>query len=311
MAIDPSGPQPSPQGYGDERYVRSLEEWGESLALEGAGGWLLARHIPETSGRDALGPYPMLACSDWSRLCDDLAVLPDDLVSVTFVADPFGDIELAQLKACLDVVRSFKQRYVTDLSVPLEQRVSRRHRRQVTKSLKDVEVELVRRPLDYLDEWIALFSNTVRRHDVTGMRAFSRRAFELQLAIPGVVMFRAVHDGDTVAINLWCQRGDVAYGHLAGIADTGYRLSASYALYWEAVRWFAGRCAWLDLGGAAGTGGSEDAGLDYLKQGWATEARPSYLCGRILDKDRYQHLARMNGASDDDYFPAYRRGEFG
>jgi hypothetical protein len=57
------------------------------------------------------------------------------------------------------------------------------------------------------------------------------------------------------------------------------------------------------------TGDGTD-GLSRFKRGWATGTRPTYFCGRIFDHRRYADALTARGLEDDDYFPAYRKGEF-
>ena len=121
-------------GFADPRYARSLAEWGEPWLLPASGGSVLLRTVPGVSMRDAAGPYPFLACQDWDALCDDVEALPDDLVSLTFVVDPFGSFELGRLRRCLDEVKAFKARHVADLSVPPDRRFSKKHRRTSMKA---------------------------------------------------------------------------------------------------------------------------------------------------------------------------------
>ena len=52
-------------------------------------------------------------------------------------------------------------------------------------------------------------------------------------------------------------------------------------------------------------------GLREFKRGWSTGTRPAYLCGRILQPQRYAELAEERGPGERSYFPAYRAGEFG
>ena len=77
-------------GYLSPEYVASQAECGQPLALPRSGGWLLERRIPGSEATDAMGPYPIFCCSDWSVLGDDLAGLGDRLVSLVLVTDPFG-----------------------------------------------------------------------------------------------------------------------------------------------------------------------------------------------------------------------------
>ena len=183
---------------------------------------------------------------------------------------------------------------------------------------------MVEQPSELLDEWERLFANLVSRHAITGLRAFSRAAFEAQLRVPGLVMFKASIDGEVVGLDLWYVQGDVAYGHLVAFSDRGYDEGASYATKWTMLEYFAGTCVsepqipgsdthkgvvrWVDLAGTAGDGDSDD-GLAQFKAGWSTGTKPVYLCGRILQHDVYDGLTRRGGGGATPYFPAYRDGE--
>lgn len=306
----PDGAEPT--GYAHPLYAASLAEWGTPLALSGSGGHVLLRPVPGTSHRDAMGPYPLFACRDWSRLEGDLDGLEGGLVSFAAVADPFGDHDKESLRRCFrDVVAPFKEHYVADLEVPPERIPSKHHRYYARKALESVRVEVVGEPAGFVDEWADLYANLARRHGIDGIRTFSRNAFAGQLRVPGMVAFKATarDDGETVGAHLWYVSGDVAYSHLAASSGRGYELMAAYALYAAAVEHFAGRVRWLEFGAGAGAHGADD-GLGRFKRGWATGTRTAYFCGRILDRARYEELARSVGPSTG-YFPAYRAGEFG
>jgi hypothetical protein len=47
-----------------------------------------------------------------------------------------------------------------------------------------------------------------------------------------------------------------------------------------------------------------------FKKGWASETRTNHFYGRILDPVNYARLTAKRGLPDDEYFPAYRKGEF-
>src|SRR5436190_23288915 len=87
-------------GYMHPRYAQSLAEFGSPRHLPRSGGWILEREIPGFPYRDAMGCYPLFACRDWSRLHEDLEELHSDLVTLTLVADPFGDYDLSTLQHC-------------------------------------------------------------------------------------------------------------------------------------------------------------------------------------------------------------------
>ncbi len=64
---------------------------------------------------------------------------------------------------------------------------------------------------------------------------------------------------------------------------------------------------WAALGAGAAAGGGD--GLTRFKSGWATGTRSAYLCGRVLDRERYARLA-ASAQPGEPWFPAYRAGEF-
>jgi hypothetical protein len=155
-----------------------------------------------------------------------------------------------------------------------------------------------------------VFGTLVERHGIRGIRAFSREAFSRQLRIPGMVMFEAKAQGETVGLDLWYVQGDVAYGHLVAFSDLGYKLRASYATKWAVLEHFSDKLRWLDLGGGAGANADAGDGLSKFKDGWSTGTKPVYLCGRVFQPERYKELCEMKQVGDTSYFPAYRNQEF-
>lgn len=297
-------------GYANPLYARSLAEFGAPRVLPESGTPFLERSIPGIDHVDAMGCYPLLACRDWSMLHLDLEALGDDLVSFSAVTDPFGDYGEDYLRRCFgDVVVPFKEHFVTDLEEPVNTSVSKHHRYYARKALEKVRVERCGEPPLFLDEWAGLYAALIERHGLTGIKAFSRESFARQLAVPGLVMLRAVAGDETVGMHLWYLSGEVAYSHLAASSGLGYELMASYALHRFAIEHFAGRLRWLNLGAGAGVG-SNVGGLDKFKKGWSTGTRTAYFCGRILDPVKYAELSRT-GAPGTGYFPAYRAGELG
>lgn len=298
-------------GYSSRQYADSFRDIGEPYLLPRSQGWLLVREIPGSGCRDAMGCYPLFACRDWSGLSADLLDLENQLVSVVMVPDPFADHSPRILQSTFDVVVPFKDHLVVDLENRPERAVSKHHRYYARKALREVSVEVSERPVDFLDEWQALYDNLVDRHRFGGIRRFSREAFALQLAAPGIVMFRALHAGESVGVHLWFVHGSTATSHLTAFSPVGYKLSVSYALYWEAIRFFAGTTRWLNLGGAAGIRDEPEDGLRRFKAGWSSSTRTACLCGRILDRDLYRELTTAGGHAAEGYFPAYRAGEAG
>src|SRR5262245_26788631 len=104
--------------YAHPFYAESLAEFGEPFALRRSGGWVLKRPIPNHGSRDAMGPYPLFLCCDWSKLAMDLEQIGDGIVSLVVVADPFGGYRPEFLLQCFpDLMTPFKQHFVVDLAV--------------------------------------------------------------------------------------------------------------------------------------------------------------------------------------------------
>ena len=139
-------------------------------------------------------------------------------------------------------------------------------------------VEELAEPSEHLETWCGLYAVLITRHGLGGITAFSRKAFAAQLAVPGLVAFRAVDDaGDTVGMVLWYCQGDVGYYHLAAYSPRGYAEKASYALFWTAAERLRGRLRWLNLGAGAGATCAGTDGLTRFKRGWSPLTRPTYL----------------------------------
>lgn len=298
-------------GYLHPGYAESLREFGTPRELPRCGGWFLERQIPGFLYRDAMGCYPLFACQDWSKLASDLDNIGDDLVSLALVTDPFGEYKEAYLHRCFDVVIPFKEHFIADLRLPMNDIVSRHHRYYARKALENVSVERCYDPTLFLDEWVDLYAALIERLNLKGIKAFSRIAFAKQLGIPGIVMFRVISQGSTVGAHLWYAQGEVAYSHLAAFSPLGYDLMASYALYWSAIEYFADEVRWLDLGAGAGVESNGTDGLSQFKRGWSTGTRTVYFCGRIFDHQGYSKIVKAKGIAATTYFPAYRKGEFG
>ncbi len=298
-------------GYADAGYVRSLGEFGAPLELPQCGGWTLRRRIPEATVDDAMGCYPLFCCRDWRELPGDIEREGKELVSLALVADPFGNHDESLLRRCFpDKLIAFKKHLIVDFSQPLA--ITAHHRYYARKALKSITVSMCERPAEITEEWCGLYDVLTRRHRISGIRAFSKRAFSAQLSLSGMTVFRAVSDGETVGAQLWIEgAGGVAYSHLAAFNEKGYQRRASYAIYHFALEHFRGKgLRFLDLGADAGTATSGKHGLGSFKRGWCNADRTVYFCGRIFDSVRYDELSARSGQIASLYFPAYRAGEF-
>jgi hypothetical protein len=306
LGVMAGGASHTPGAYADPRYARSLGEFGVPTLLPRSGASLLRRPIESGDEYDAMGCYPLFTCPNWSGLADDLAELGSELVSVTVVTDPFGLPSYESLGEIFDVVTPYKDHYLVDLEQPLESTVARHHRKSARKALQALTIEEYD-PTTDVDTWCQLYGHLVRKHSIDGIRAFSSASFEQQARIPGLVAFRALQDGDVIGMHWYLTAGDVVYAHLAALHPQSYRYYASHGLFWTAFQRFQGSFRWVDMG--AGSGAAADDGLTEFKAGWSSQTAPTFICGKVINRDRYEELSR-NVPSSTSYFPRYRAGEF-
>jgi len=299
-------------GYMHSVYAQSFSEFGKPLKLPQSKGWILKRKIPKFSYYDAIGCYPLFSCQNWSGLFDDLENMDDDIVSLSIITDPFGDFNKKYLKKCFkDVVIHYKDHFVVDLNKNINDIVTKGHRKNSRKSLKKVTVEVVKNPIQFLEEWESLYDVLIKRHNIKGMLAFSHQAFKKQFKVPGFIVFRAIYNDETVGMNSWYIHKDVGYAHLAAYNEIGYKTYASYAFYWYIIDFFSKKgLRWLELGSSAGVKKKVNEGLSHFKRGWSTGTKPVYLCGRIFNHSKYSEMMKTKKIEDADYFPDYRKGEF-
>jgi hypothetical protein len=301
-------------GYAHFSYAEALAEFGRPRHLTESEGSILERPIPGTPYVDAMGCYPLFACRNWSQLLLDVDHIGDELVSLVLVTDPFGDYTEESLRHTFrDLVIPFKEHFVIDLKAHPETFVHPHHRRNARRSLDDVSVEKCGNLASSIDDWISLYANLIARHDIKGIAAFSNLSFAQQLQVPGAVLFKATYQGQVIGMTWWYVDQGVGYYHLGAYSDQGYKLRASFAVFWRAIEYFAGiGLRWLDIGAGAGIGigSTAQSGLSRFKQGWSTGTRTAYFCGRIFNNVRYQEIMKAQLVAPTKYFPAYRAGEF-
>jgi hypothetical protein len=297
-------------GYKHPDYALSLQEFGKPRELRRCGGWILERPIIGTPYTDAMGPYPLFSCQEWSQLHADLDEVDSNLVSIAMVVDPLAGCSLEYLRRCFkDIVIPFKHHFIVDLSQPLAKFVRRRHARYARRALERLSIEKIEEPDRMLDDWMYLYTYLIKIKDIKGIQAFSRASFSRQFSVPGLVMFRASHNEKTLGMTLWYVQKDMVYGHLTAFDPAGYDLHASHGLFWTSLEYFKAQgMRLLDLGGSAGLSEHGDDGLSTFKRGWSTGTVTAYFCGRILDRDKYAQIVEAQGVVHADFFPAYRNG---
>ena len=298
-------------GYASSEYAHSFQPALEPVHLERASGWLLRRPIAGTRLSDAIGCYPLFCCRDWAALAVDLDGLTD-LVSVSLVTDPFAEPDEPRLRVMFpDVLFVFKQHFIVDLGRFSESTMPKHHQRNLRSSRNALRVIGCEQPVDFLDTWCALYDVLTARHGISGIADFSRDAFHQQLLVPGMFACRAEASGQVVGMTLWMVHDGVAYYHLGAFTEQGYTLRAGYALFaWSLEQLKDAGITRVTLGAGAGISTNPDDGLSRFKSGWSNEQRPTYFCGRILDRDAYASLGSP-GTDTGAFFPSYRSPEAG
>jgi hypothetical protein len=299
-------------GYLHPLYAQSLSEFGTPVKLPQCSGWLLERHIPNSNLKDAMGCYPLFCCMDWSKFTADIEDMKERFVTLSLVTDPFAPLAHLNLSRCLQLIRPFKEHFVIDVSSLSEQHISRHHRYYAKRALKKMQITMAGDPKSCLDDWLRLYAILVQRHRLRGIKRFSKSAFAIQLAVPGLVIFRASRNGRTIGMHLWYLQSGVAYSHLSAFDEEGYSLRAAYALHWSAINEFkrngAHQLRWIDLGGGAGAEGDIRDGLSIFKHGWAADKKMKYFCGAVGNSEAYRLLTGTDQIRSG-YFPLYRAGE--
>jgi len=160
--------------------------------------------------------------------------------------------------------------------------------------------------VEYFDEWTGLYENLILRHNINGISIFSHSIFAGMFKTPGLLLYRAFLNNETVGMVLFYEVNNVVYYHLGAYGDRGYENNASFGIFFQAINDFstAGK-KWLNLGGGAGLTPKKDDGLSRFKKGWSSETRNAWFCGKVLNKKVYKELC-VNLYPNINFFPAYR-----
>lgn len=290
--------------YASAKYARVFEDIAQPLWVEAWGAYVLTREIPGGGGRDALGIYPLAPFAPGANLKDGLDWLKDQgLVSIGLVPDPATAPPLAELQEAFALCVPFKTHFLVDRRRPVE--FSKHHRGKVKRAREKVTVQVT--PLaGHLDAWCGLYANLIDRHEIGGLSAFSRSAFERLAEVEGLLAVAAFVEEELVSMHLWLTdpTTQVGYSLLAATSPEGYRRSAAYVVNDVSLQLLSDLAS-VNLGGGAGLAADAEDGLTYFKRGFSNAEVRAYFCGAILDEARYAALGgRTTEAATP--FPAYR-----
>lgn len=292
--------------YVTQQYAAAIAREGEvPCEIPAWDTWVVRRAIPDCGSvayEDAAGCYPLVTFEtglDLNAGLEQLRAL--GLVSIVLVADPVLRPDEVSLAESFGLCRPFKTHYLFDRSRG-EPVYSKHHRYELRRARAEVrQVCLV----DHLAAWSALYEELCERRGISGPAAFPAEMFGALAKVEGLVTLAAFVDNALVACHLWIQRGAYVHSHLAASNTVGRACGAAYLLYDAAVQYFDD-AEIIDFGGGAGYADNPDDGLARFKRGFSNAALPAYLCGEVLDFEKYRILCDMRGNGNSAYFPAYR-----
>jgi hypothetical protein len=290
-----------PQGYSSAAYLTALGQ--TPLPLGETGGFVTRRAIGATRQTDLSGAWPIFTCQNWSILAKGIAAIAPGPASLTLVSDPFAPLSQTELAAIFPVCRPLHDHWIVNLSAP--SRLSKHHRRAL-RNATDAQITAGPASPDLAEGWAAVYAHLVAKKQIRDSRAFSASALAAQLAVPGGHVVSAWDRETLLGVDLYYLDRGRAFAHLSAYSPQGYAVSVSYPMMAAAIDYFAPLAEAIDLGGAPG--GSAGPGIAQFKAGWTPLTRPTYLCGKVLDRKAYDRLAP--DAESKGWFPAYRAGEF-
>ena len=176
------------------------------------------------------------------------------------------------------------------------------HHRRVVRKAERAEPEVMVDESPALDEFAALYEQTMARLDADAFYLFTPEYWESLRELP-CVLVSARAGGELLASVLCFASKPWLHYHLGASSDDGRRLGASNLVLYEAASW--GRAQGFELfhlGG--GLGGQEDS-LYEFKRRFDPDAEREFAIGKAIhDEPSYRELA--DGAPLDGFFPAYR-----
>jgi len=292
--------------YVSERYTAALAGDRPSLRLAGLDTTSILRPIPGSALVDAAGPYPFTPLTNSRLIAEDFSALSAaGAVSLTFVIDALQP-DTDWFRGCFDYVQPFKRHCLVDHRVGTPS-TSPHHQYEVRRALVNKCETQAFALMDHLNEWTELYDNLLRRHELTGIHAFSQSYFQQIAQMPELLCMGAFRCGAMLSCHLWMTHGNFAYSHLSASSEEGYSCGASYVVCQHSIDMLSG-CDVIDLGGVPGVSDSTREGLARFKRGFTNAESQNWICGKILRQDVYDKLCteRNVEATSESYFPAYR-----
>ena len=287
--------------YAREEYAKAFAHLGRPFHVPEWSAWVLIREV-QPGIEDAMGVYPLTILDEHIDLAAGLERLrAPQLVSVVLILDDIHRPLLDMLHHHFSVVKPFKTHYIRenrgDAIV-----YNTHHRYELRQALKVVRVG----PMDLQNEmenWLKLYSNLVEHRKLSNLHVFPVEYHQTIGLLKGVTAMGAWKNDELVACHIWVSDGKYVHSHLAASSAEGYLSRAAYAVNDASLHYFAD-AKLINLGGGAGHVDNAEDGLTQFKQGFSNAVARSYICGVVLDAERYAMLNQQ--VEPMDFFPAYR-----
>jgi serine/alanine adding enzyme len=184
--------------------------------------------------------------------------------------------------------------------------MDKHHRRLVRRAEREGLAATVMQGPASLDEFVALYEETMRRNEAANFYFFSPAYWEALARLGDALVLVDVRRDTELAASVLCLAGSPwLHYHLGGASDEGRRLGASHLALLAAARWGQERGhEALHLGG--GVGGREDSLFEYKRRFAPGDLATAWVGKAVHDEDAYRRLAGVTEIAYGGYFPAYR-----
>ncbi len=289
--------------YATQTYGTSLAHWGEVVQVNAWQNCVIKRPITATH-YDAAGTYPIMPFTKDTNIPAGIDELKQHgFVSLVMVLDDFHRPELDALHPYATTLSPFKTHYLYRRSLG-ELTYDTHHKRALKKAVKSVQVDIANLA-DHVEAWTDLYHQLTTKLQLKGLHAFPLAHHQILASLENVIFLGAWIEDALVAGHIFVRHNNILMSHLVASNAAGYEHRASFALNDFAIRHFTDIDI-INFGGGAGNSVGTDDGLARFKRGFANDTANTYLCGIILDTERYETLSKAHTAHNSSYFPRYR-----
>lgn len=213
--------------------------------------------------------------------------------------------------ACYDV---HFRRYTTGVTLkgfedPIQEEFSSSTRKKIRKALKDgVSYRITTNP-NNLDEFVAIYLNTMERIGADAMYFFDETYFSNCLEYFGenLILVEALYKTQVIAAELHFRSGPTLHTHLSGSLAEYSHLNPVYVMTYAITLWATEQGIELIHSGGGVTTAVDDS-LYLFKKKFGKNTEFEYYTGyKIWNQEIYQHLVELTKTDEaGEFFPAYR-----